>query len=212
MWNLVPAVLLLPFLRLLEGVGRVRGKGEIGSRALAAVADRAAEAVDRVRAVGVEVEPGLDHLARGIDGRARRGQERMRREDRRHRLAVGLLVVAEPVDPLVAGRAAVVAGHFLEVVVDRQLGEADLLDLGRRHQVDAGKAAEERHRAAVPVSAGRRRAHPSARSPAATRSASRVSRSLLLLELVDVAEQLFLLVLLGLQLGLGRLRVPWRAR
>ena len=64
-------------------------------------------------------------------------------EDRGHRLAVGVLVVAEPVDPLVAGGAAVVAGHVLEVVVDRQLGEADLLDLGRRGgHVDAGQAAE----------------------------------------------------------------------
>ncbi len=66
-------------------------------------------------------------------------------------LPSGVLVVAEPVDPLVAGRAAVVAGHFLEVVVDRQFGQADLLDLGGRHQVDAGKAAEEGHRLAVPV-------------------------------------------------------------
>ena len=54
--DLVPAVLLRPLLGLLERIGRVRGEGEVGPRALAAVADRAAEAVDRVRAVGVEIE------------------------------------------------------------------------------------------------------------------------------------------------------------
>ena len=47
--------------------------------------------------------------------------------------------------------AAVVPRNLLEVVVDRQLGQADLLDLGRRHQVDAGQAAQEGHRRAVPV-------------------------------------------------------------
>ena len=61
------------------------------------------------------------------------GQVRVGGEDRLViRIALGVGVVAESVDALVAGGAAVVAGDFLEVVVDRQLGEADLLDLGRR--------------------------------------------------------------------------------
>ena len=152
--------------------GRVRGVGEVGARALAAVADRAAEAVDRVRAVGVEVEARRDHLPLGVDGRrARRSGAGATAKTRRHRLAVGVLVVAEPVDPLVAGRAAVVAGDVLEVVVDRQLGEADLLDLGRRGgQVDAGQAAEPGEQAEV-------LRPPSARSAASTRSTSRVSFS-----------------------------------
>ena len=131
-----------------RGVGRMRRIGEVGARALAAVADRAAEAVDRMRAVGVEIETGRDHLAARVDGGGAAGQERVRPENRGHLLTVRVLVVADAVDPLVAGRAAVVTRHFLEVVVDRQLGEAELLDLGRRHDVDAGQAAEERHRLA----------------------------------------------------------------
>ena len=38
---------------------------------------------------------------------------------RRHVLAVGVLFIAEPIDALVAGLAAVVPGNFLEVVVDQ---------------------------------------------------------------------------------------------
>ena len=71
-----------------------------------------------------------------FDGGRAVAQVGMRGKGRGHRLPLGVLVIAEPVDPLVAGGAAVVTGHLLEVIVDRQLGEADLLDLGRRHQVE----------------------------------------------------------------------------
>ena len=66
---------MLPLLLLLEVVRRVRGVGEVGARALAAVADRAAEAVDRVRAVGVEVEARpVTTLPLGVDRRRAVGQ------------------------------------------------------------------------------------------------------------------------------------------
>ena len=81
-----------------------------------------------------------------------------------------------------AGRAAVVAGDFLEVVVDRQLGQADLLDLRRAaRQVDAGQAAE-------PGERGRNTAAPSARASARPGRRSRVSVSCSFLSVVDVAR------------------------
>ncbi len=101
-------------------------------------------------------------------------------------LPFGVLLVSEAVDPLVAGRAAVVAGHVLEVVVDRQVGQADLLDLGGRGgHVDAGKAAEPGEQAEVlGVLLVDQPLHP-----------VDLAGELLaiLLELVDEAQQLFLL-------------------
>ena len=150
----------------LREFGRVRRIGEVGARALAAVTDRAAEAVDGVRTVRVEIEAGGHDLAPGID---RRWRPRSRTGATGTPLAIswpsGVLVVADAVDPLVAGRAAVVARDFLEIVVDRQLGKADLLDLGRRHQVDAGEAAEEMPTTCC-TSTCRRGGPPSARSRA----------------------------------------------
>ena len=101
-----------------------------------------------------------------------------------HRLALGVLVVAEPVDPLVAGGAAVVAGDVLEVVVDRQVGQADLLDLGRRGgHVDPGEAPEPGEQAEVlrlllldqPLARARRRAS-AAPSPSRGRRCGRAGR------------------------------------
>ena len=92
----------------------------------------------------------MHHLPLGIDRGRARGQEGVGREDLGHRLAAGVLVVADPVDALVAGGATIVARHVLEVVVDRQIGQADLLDLGRRGgHVDAGQAAEPGQQAEV---------------------------------------------------------------
>ncbi len=145
--DLLPAVLLFPSSPSLRVSGRVRGVSEIGAGALAAVADRAAEAVDRVRAVGVEVKPRRDRLPLGDRG----GRAVVRRDGRRRpgHLLRRRPFVAQPVDPLVAGGAAIVARHVLEVVIDRQFGKADLLDLGGRGgHVEAGKAAQEGQRLA----------------------------------------------------------------
>ena len=61
--DLVPVVLLVPLFGLLTCVGRVRGISEVGPRTLTSVADRAAEAVDGMRTVGVEIEARRDDLA-----------------------------------------------------------------------------------------------------------------------------------------------------
>ena len=145
---------MFPLLRFGRVVGLVRGVSEVGSRALAAVADGAAEVVDRVRPVGVEVEPGGNGVALGVEGRRAVGQMRVRGEDRLHGRAIGVGVIASAVDALVAGRAAVVAGNVLEVVVDREIGQADLLNLGRRNDVDARHAAHEREKATHAVFIG----------------------------------------------------------
>ena len=64
--------------------------------------------------------------------------------------ALGVLVVPHAIDALVAGGAPVVTGNFLEVVIDGQLGKADLLDLGgRRGHVDARQTAKPGEQAEV---------------------------------------------------------------
>ena len=140
--NCLPVILLLPLVALLEVLGGMRRKREIGAGALAAVTDRAAKTVDRVRSVRVEIQTGVNHITPGIFRLGALCEMRVQPEYRRHVLAVSSLIVSGPFNSLVTGRATVVARHFLEIVVDRQVREADLLNLGWRHQVDAGKASE----------------------------------------------------------------------
>ena len=198
--DLLPAVLFFPVLFFLEVCRRMRSKREIGARALTAVADGAAESVDRMRAVAVEVEPGGHHLPLEIDRGRARGQEGVGSEDLGHRLAAGVLVVTHLIDALVAGGAAIIARHVLEVVVDRQIGQADLQDLGRwGGHVDPGQAAEPGQQAEVlglllleqpldPVGlAGQLLA--------------------ILDQVIDIAQQLLLLIFFQLELGLGFLEL-----
>src|SRR5262245_40379400 len=118
-------------------------------------------------------------------------------KDPGHLAALGVFLIAEPFDALVAGLAAVVARNFLEVVVNREVGEADLLDLGRRgreiHQWEAAEPRLEPEVLCIFL------------LDDSLDSIDLARESVTFLgELVDVPEQLLLLLLLALQSGVSR--------
>ena len=121
------ADVLAPGLLLLDGRHGVRRVLEAGGAPAALVADRAADAVDRVRALqhGLEVRVG--------------------------RVRLGRLLVALLVDRQVAGRAAVDLGRRQEDHVVVQVRRHDLVDLERRVQhVEHRQVAHVEHEAGRP--------------------------------------------------------------